>query len=170
MPYNANPLSNDKVQLIKDWIDAGAPNCTGEERFPQDGRDKWYVVNQGCDMMSVIDAESGQVMRYFNVGDIQGFVESPHIVKLSPDKEFVYLVFLANNPYIEKYRTSDDQLVGKIEIGYGDWNTIATTPDGKFGYAIAYQSAAIAGANLETMTPLFNFTMQENVHGSAMHS
>lgn len=169
-PHPTDPISAADQQAIYDWIQEGAPDREGSLYFPEDpNRKKYYISNQGCDLVAVIDAASGQIMKYVEVGDIDGFVEAPHMIRVSPDGEFWYVVFLANNPYIEKYSTLTDEFVGRAEIGQGDWNTFVISPDGKYGYAVAYATRIVSCVNLETLA--FEETLQwgRNLHGSAIN-
>lgn len=171
MPIGGSHLSDDEYNRIRQWILEGARNAKGEERFPAKAdRIKWYIGNQGCDLVSVFDAESKQVMRYVQVGNVPGLSESPHMIKISKDKKYWYVVFLAANPHIEKYSTLNDEKVADIYIGSGDWNTFNISPDGKFGFAVAYNGQAVAIVDLEKdtlATPLLAF--QDKIHGAAIH-
>lgn len=171
MPIGAPPLNDAQYQVLRDWITEGAPNHNGALRFPDiSSRTKWYVGNQGCDLVAVFDAGSRQIMRYVHVGQVPGLAESPHMIKVSKDKAFWYVIFLAANPYIEKYSTQTDELVKKIYIGNGDWNTFNISPDGKFGFAVAYNSSSVAIVDLERDTlaiPVITFSSK--VHGAVVH-
>jgi DNA-binding beta-propeller fold protein YncE len=171
MPIGASPLSADQYQLMQDWIANGARNHKDELRFPDlANRRKWYVGNQGCDLVSVFDAESRQIMRYVQVGQVPGLAESPHMIRVSKDKAHWYVIFLAANPYIEKYSTLTDKLEKRIYIGSGDWNTFNISPDGKFGFAVAYNSSSVAVVDLERDTLAIPLIVLPNkIHGAAVH-
>jgi hypothetical protein len=167
-------LSDQEYALLKQWITDGARNIRGEERFPPvPSRRKWYVTNQGCDQVAVLDAESRQVMRYLQVG-ANGGTESPHYIKTSKDGQYWYVIFLASNPYLEKYSTLTDQRVGGILIGNGNWNTFNISADGKFGIAISYIDAG-SGVVQAVIIDLVNDVVTEQInfgpkpHGSAAH-
>ncbi|GAB4132794.1 MAG: hypothetical protein Fur0041_04450 [Bacteroidia bacterium] len=157
MPYNAPPLARNEVTAIRDWIEAGAPNAAGFVKFsdnPQ--RKKYYVTNQGCDVVTVFDQESGLQMRYVYVGG-DAAIESPHNVKISPDGQYWYVVFSAGR-YIEKYRTSDDGFVGRALLGsdatsaFGSWNTFCISPDSRYAYVVDWNpNGRIARVDLENM-------------------
>ena len=152
MPYNKPALTRDEVLLIRNWIAEGAPNRNGVIKFSDNpNRKKIYVTNQGCDVVTVLDQETLLPMRYINVGS-SAAPESPHMIKVSPDGQYWYVLFLAGN-YFEKYRTSDDNLVGKALIGPGNWNTFAISSDSKIAYCIDLSpaNAKVATVNLNTM-------------------
>jgi DNA-binding beta-propeller fold protein YncE len=159
MPLNANPLSKQEVQTIKDWIDKGAPDINGNIMWSDNpARKKYYVVNQGCDVVTVFDAKTQLPMRYITVGNIPNKGESPHMIRVSPDGKYWYIVFTGNN-ILQKYRTSDDSFVGEVVLGVDqNWNTIYITDDSKKAYCISFQpSSRIAAIDLDNMKLLHNY-------------
>ena len=158
MPLYASPLSRSEVKTIKDWIDNGAPDINGNVMWSNDPlRKKHYVLNQGCDVVTVFDAETQLPMRYINVGNIPNIAESPHMLRVSPDGQYWYVIFVANN-ILQKYRTSDDSFVGEISLGaYQSWNTITISDDGKRAYCVSWQSSSrLAIVDIENMRLLYN--------------
>lgn len=174
MPYNETKLTREEVLLLKNWINAGAPNRDGEIKFADNpNRKKFYVTNQGCDVVTVFDQQTLLPMRYINVGATSG-TESPHMVRVSPDGQYWYIVSLGGE-YLEKYRTSDDSFVGRADlnsgtlIGAGNWNTFTISNDGQKAYCIDWRSSgAIAEVNLNTYSVShvsgFNYP-----HGSSLN-
>ncbi|MCS6916974.1 MAG: YncE family protein [Chitinophagales bacterium] len=135
MPYNRLPLSLLEWQTLSAWISAGAKNNKGEVAFPPvEGRSKMYITNQGCDVVTVVDAQTRLAMRYIDVGNSPD-AELPHFVKVSPDKKYWYVVHL-NSTFIEKFDAHDDSRIGTISIGPGYWNTMAISGDGRLGIVI----------------------------------
>lgn len=128
MPIGAPPLTRDEVILFKNWIDNGAPDKNGNVKFSSDAssRSKIYVVNQGCDRVSVIDAASKVVMRLVKVGINDQVIESPHAIKVSPDGKYWYVIFL-NAQVIQKFNADTDEWIANISLGplIGQWNTIS---------------------------------------------
>lgn len=169
MPYNKPALSRESVTLLRDWINAGAPNKEGQIKFADDpNRKKFYVTNQGCDVVTVFDQQTLLPMRYINVGSTLG-IESPHMVRVSPDGEYWYVIFLAGN-YLEKYRTIDDSFAGKALIGPGYWNTFVISSDSKTAYCVDLSAnAKITTVNLSSMTAssIKGFVYP---HGSALNN
>lgn len=161
MPLNENVLSKTEVQTIKNWIDNGAPDVNGRVMWADNpNRRKYYVLNQGCDVVTVFDAETQLPMRYITVGNKPSAPESPHMIKVSPDGKYWYVIFVANN-ILQKYKTSDDSFVAEISLGATqNWNTMAISNDGKRAYCVAWQSnSRLAVVNLETMT------LKQNIGG-----
>ena len=153
MPFNSAPLSRSQVQLFTDWINEGAPDANGFVKFSDNpNRRKVYNVNQGCDFTVTIDPATGVIMRYISVGSDPNQIESPHQVKVSPDGKYWYVIFTAGTT-IQKYRTSDDQLVGEANIGPGNWNTFSITQDGSTAYIVDFApSGTVVQVNLNNMT------------------
>ncbi|MFM9028531.1 MAG: YncE family protein [Bacteroidota bacterium] len=159
MPFNQAPLSTSEYDLIRQWILQGAPDKEGNTRFPDSpSRKKIYTSMQGCDQVAVIDAESRCIMKYVPVGADPSIIESPHMVRISPDGQYWYSVFYSGS-VLQKFRTSDDQLVSTLNVGSGDWNTIIITPDGRKGFLNATIAGITAVIDLETMTETTRFSM-----------
>ena len=153
MPYNKEHLSNIDMETIINWIDNGAPDKNGFIKFSDNpGRKKFYVTNQGCDVVTVFDQATLLPMRYINVGASTS-VESPHMIKVSPDKQYWYVLSLAGL-YLEKYRTSDDGFVGRATIGSGYWNAFTISSNSQIAYCtdLSPLSGKIATVDLNTMT------------------
>ncbi|TND03494.1 MAG: Uncharacterized protein FD123_3915 [Bacteroidetes bacterium] len=151
MPLNAEPLSPEEVSTLLNWVASGAPNARGEVKFADNPfRKKYYVTNQGCDVVAVLDAATGLQMRYIKVGN-SNQVEAPHNVKISPDENYWYVVSLGGNS-LQKYRCADEGYVGEAIIGAGYWNTLSISPDGLYGYAVDFSTQGkVVRVNLNTM-------------------
>jgi DNA-binding beta-propeller fold protein YncE len=152
MPFNQPALTNAEVIAIRDWIDNGAPDKNGNIKFADDpNRHKFYISNQGCDVIGVHDGETAVVMRYVDVG-ISGAIESPHMIKMSPDGQYWYVIFL-NSDVMQRFRVSDDTFVDEVNITQGSWNTFSITSDGKYAFAVDFSNTGrIAFVDLENMT------------------
>ncbi len=138
MPIGASALTDDQFEVIRKWIEEGARNEKGEERFPpMTTRRKWYIAHQGCESVAVIDAESRQIMRYLEVGGNPAANEYLSCAKVSPDGKFWYAIFAANNSRLEKYSTLTDEKVGSIPLGHPVWNNMEFSNDGKFAFVLS---------------------------------
>jgi DNA-binding beta-propeller fold protein YncE len=174
MPLNKNALSREEVQTIKDWIDKGAPDVNGNIKWSDNpNRKKYYVLNQGCDVVTVFDAATQLPMRYVNVGNQPNTPESPHMIRVSPDGRYWYVIFTKNN-ILQKYRTSDDSFVAQTSLGpYQDWNTMTISDDSKKAYCISWQNASrLAVIDLEQMVMLHNVGSNStfnDAHGVALN-
>ncbi|CAN5416028.1 hypothetical protein BH10BAC1_BH10BAC1_03310 [soil metagenome] len=170
MPYNKPALTRAEVTLLKNWIDAGAPSRDGSIKFADNpNRKKFYITNQGCDVVTVFDQKTLLPMRYINVGS-SASTESPHMIRVSQDGQYWYVVFLAGQ-YLEKYRTSDDSFVGRALIGSGYWNTFAMSSNSQKAFCVDLSptGAKVAEVDLATMTT----TIQAGFsypHGSTLNN
>ncbi|MFI5134467.1 MAG: hypothetical protein ACHQD9_01315 [Chitinophagales bacterium] len=164
MPYNAPPLSSAELETLKTWIDEGAPNSSGEIPFGNDPlRKKFYVANQGCDLVSVFDADSKLVMRDISIGNSPA-IEAPHEIEVSPDGQYWYVVFYAGTT-VQKFRTSDDSFVGEIDVGGGGWSTIAISPDGTKAFVVDFTGGKISYIDLENLTVIRSYLGFQSPHG-----
>ncbi len=168
MPYNGTPLSQGEVSTLINWIHNGAPDKKGFVKFSDNPlRRKIYVPNQGCDEVAVLDANTRVVMRYIKVGVDDNVIESPHQVRISPDGNYWYVVFIGGH-VIQKFNTVDDSYVGAIEIGLHQWNTITFTPDSKKAFVCdpgVSTPGVIQVVDLENMVAITQ-TTQGYPHGS----
>jgi DNA-binding beta-propeller fold protein YncE len=140
MPVNADALSREEIIKIRNWIDVGAPDDQGFVKFSDNpSRSKYYLCNQGCDLITVFDAETDLPMRCFEVGQFKNRSESPHQVRVSPDGLYYYVIFL-NGTVFQKFRTSDDTFVAQVYIESGSWNTFVITKDSKYAFAVDYSA------------------------------
>lgn len=180
MPVNQDPLTQSEYLTLKNWIDAGAPNTAGYVKFSDDPlRHKFYVANQGCDVVTVFDANTRVAMRMVDIGQNPGASppESPHNIKVTPDGLYWCVVFL-NADIVQVYSTITDQLVKTIPIGNGvagGWNTLAITKNSKKAYAVDYNGGRVAFIDLEagTSTTYGPFPITgnpaPNLHGIALN-
>lgn len=180
MPLNRKPLSSNDVKLIKDWIDAGAPNVNGDVMWGSNSsRKKLYAVNQGCDVVTVFDSETQLPMRYIEVGTKSGN-DTPHHLRVSPDGNYWYVIFINNN-IMQKFRCSDDSYVGSIPLsplaaGTGtdnaqDWNTFVISKDSKRAYCVSWtQSGKVAAVDLENMKLIHYLGGQYYPHGITLNA
>jgi len=110
------PLTHDEYMTLYNWIANGAPDNLGNIPFASDAdtRQKLYLTNQGCDVMSVIDGKSKLVMRYIEIGDASD--AAPHDVAISSDGRYAYVPFY-NGSYVEKIDTRIDTVIGSVNLG-----------------------------------------------------
>lgn len=163
MPIDGPPLSPAEYAILRNWIDAGAPDKDGRIKFADDpSRHKFYVVNQGCDVVYVFDADARVAMRVIDVGIVPGAspAEAPHNVKVTPDGKYWLVVFLNAN-VLQVYSTATDQLVKNIPIGggtAGGWNTMVVTKDSKKVYVPDYNNGRVAFVDLDAGTSVTSNT------------
>lgn len=175
MPLNGQPLSHEEVTVIKNWIDAGAPDVNGNVKWADNPkRKKLYAVNQGCDVVTVFDSETQLPIRFIQVGT-KASGNTPHQLRISPDGNYWYVIFVNNN-IMQKYSCVDDRLIGNIPLsplaaGTGiddaqDWNTFVISKDGKRAYCVSWTaSGKVVAVDLEKMKLLHYLGGQIFPHG-----
>ncbi len=183
MPLNATALSKDEVRTIMNWVDAGAADQNGKVMWADNPkRKKLYAVNQGCDVVTVIDAETRLPIRYIEVGTKTGIIESPHQVRVSPDGKYWYVVFLNNN-LMQKFSCETDQRVGTIPLSPFaagtssntdddalDWNTFVISDDSKRAYCVSWTlNGKVAAVDLEQRKLLHYLPGFPNAHGICLN-
>lgn len=180
MPLNRSPLSHEQVKRIKDWIDRGAPDINGNIMWadnPQ--RKKLYAVNQGCDVVTVFDAETQLPIRFITVGT-KPDNDTPHQIRVSPDGQYWYVIFVNNN-VMQKFRCGDDSFVGNIPLtpqaaGTGIendllWNTFVISKNGKRAYCTSLEATGrVTAVDLENMRLLAYSGILPNPHGIMLNS
>jgi len=121
-------LSADEYKTLKEWITNGAPDKDGNIAFSSnpDTRQKVYLTQQGCDLVAVIDAATGLVMRYIGIGTSTN-IESPHCLRMSSDGKYAYVSFLGGTS-IQKIDTRTDKVVSNLSLGAGSWNILYIAP------------------------------------------
>jgi DNA-binding beta-propeller fold protein YncE len=172
MPLNANPLTRDEVQRLKNWIDAGAPDKKGNIKFSGNPtRKKFYVVNQGCRVVTVFDAQTLLPMRYIDIADATEQNTSPHQVKVSPDGKYWYVCYIGGS-YIKRFRTDDDAFDAKIFVGNASWNTMAITSDSKYLFSVDWEGGGFPGrivkCDLQTLKVVDSTILADSPHGCCL--
>ncbi|HYD23034.1 MAG TPA: c-type cytochrome domain-containing protein [Flavipsychrobacter sp.] len=162
MPLNAPPLSAAEYVRLKTWIEAGAADDKGNIKFAGDqAREKLYITNRGCNVVTVVDKESLLPMRYVTVGI--GSANFPYCVKVSPDKKHWYVSFFSPTNIIRKFSAGKDEPVGEINIGTGTWTSFAISADSKYGFFVDNSSPGkMAYVDLEVMQLLATYTFNGN--------
>lgn len=176
MPFNEDPLSKDQVILIRDWINRGAPDLNGDIKF-SGIREKVYVANQSCDLVTVLDRKTRLATRFVNVGVDPLVTESPHMVKVSPDGRHWYVCFVSGQ-VLQKFDATTDELVASIDLtngiaaNAGSWNTISISSDSKTAYVADLDGngkVAIVDLEAEQLATPFSYIGGLNEsHGTAI--
>ncbi|RYZ51771.1 MAG: hypothetical protein EOP49_11005 [Sphingobacteriales bacterium] len=129
MPLNSSPLTREEYLTLRNWVIQGAPDKSGQIAFSgnADTRQKIYVAHQGCDYVTVIDAEKNVIMRCVPVGK-EVTIESAYSLKVAPSG-LAYISFWASQ-YILAMDTRTDSITDAINIGYPNSNILFTPPTG----------------------------------------
>ena len=127
MPLNNTSLSREEYLTLRNWIIQGAPDKNGNIPFASNAetRQKIYVSHQGCDYITVIDAEKNVVMRCVPIGKVTT-IESAYSLKIAPDGN-AFISFWAGQ-HLLKMDTKTDSLVDDIDLGNANSNVIHIAP------------------------------------------
>ncbi len=151
MPFEKEPLSQSKIDIIKDWINNGAKDFNGN--VPYSGSNKVFVCNQWSDEIYVIDADYMVVSRILDVDVNPTAIDQPHNVQINGN---YYYVTLISAGQLLKIDASTNQIVGRV-TGLEFPGMIAISPDGKTAYVSKSATATgnfsiIYVIDTETMT------------------
>ncbi len=160
MPFGREPLSREEVEVLHDWILNGAPNNQGQLPFHDHAtRSKYYVLNDGCDLVSVFDLETGLLMRYIDIGT--GYNKPVETIRCTPDGNSWFT--LGHNGLLKKFSCSSDEQVGSIQLTDGFWRNMEIAPDGRTAALTnwvgntGYGGGSVALIDLPTMTLIKEF-------------
>jgi DNA-binding beta-propeller fold protein YncE len=170
MPINGSPLNKQEMVKIRDWILKGAPDQLGTIAFSgKPKRSKYYVCNQGCDLITVFDQESTLPMRSIPCG-LSASIESPHQIKISPDGKYYYIIFTAGG-ILQKFSAENDSPLAYADLGLSNWNTVSISKDGSTAVCVDWSSSGqIAVVDLLSMKVKIRYPSNLFVfpHGSAI--
>ncbi len=110
-PYLLDTLNQSVVDLIKTWIDQGAPSNDGDIAF-EHSRKKVFTTNQVTDVITVLDQNSQLEMRVFEIGDRSNLSESPHGLEVTKDGKFFFTSMIVTGD-IFKYSAMDGSFKAK---------------------------------------------------------
>jgi DNA-binding beta-propeller fold protein YncE len=151
MPQNATPLTRNEYLTIRNWVAAGAPDVNGNIPFATNPntRQKIYATQQGCDLVTVIDAEKNVVMRYIQAGT-DFTTETPNYIQVSPDGKYAYICYW-NAPLLQKIDTRTDTIIATMNVGGAYRKTHHISPDGSRLLLTNWLGQDIAMINTATM-------------------
>lgn len=154
MPLGGDPYSPLQLQEIIDWINDGARNANGDEPFPLSAdRRKWYVVNRGCDLVTVFDAESRQIIRMVEVGNNPYANEGPNEILFTPDRQ-TWMV-IQYNWTVELYSSLTDERIGTIPLPEDYYNLGELSHDGRFLFVVGQLGYRILVIDLAAQQTVF---------------
>lgn len=136
MPVGQPSLSRSDYLALKGWIDAGAPNSQGRVKFADDPlREKYYIANRMCGVVTVIDAAAMVQMRQVSVGEA-GREKFPYCVKVAPDGKRWYVSFFSPTDYVQVFSAADDRYQKDLYLGTGMWTSFTLTADSRHGWFV----------------------------------
>lgn len=152
MPYNQPPLSEEEYLSLKSWIASGAPAKNGNIPFAANtgSKQKIYMVQYGCDLVGVIDADRNVVMRYIRVGNTYD-TENPNNIVMSPNGNYAYVSFW-NTDLIQKIDTRTDSVIAELTVPRAFQKAIQINNNGNALIACNWYTHELLMVNTETMT------------------
>ena len=104
--------------------------------------DYWaYVVCESADTVVLVRFGPGgaRVDREMPTGLMPVDIDGPHGVDVSADGRFYYVTLAHGRPFgsLWKYRTADDSLVGRVDLGMFP-ATLQVSPDGNLAFAVNF--------------------------------
>ncbi len=169
MPVDMPALSASEYDILRNWIEAGAPDKNGVVKFSDNpGRKKLYIANQSVNEVAVLDLNSGLLMRYVHTSVQPG--DFLHFVQVSPDNQY-WFALLSNGGELKRYRTSDNSFAGSVQIGTKTWHTMTISSDSKRAYIVEMNvPGSVACVNLENMTLIDTWQNFHYPHGCTLNS
>lgn len=158
MPYGRAPLSDDQIEIIKNWINNGAKDNNGNIPFSSAG-DNVYICCQGSDQIYEIDKNYQLVSRIINV-DYNATPDAPHNIQMFGD--YVYVSLISTGRLL-KINKNTNAIVGYAE-GIERAGMINISPDGKTAYVSRSSTSpgiynSIYAVNTETMQVIGELTI-----------
>jgi len=164
MPLSRDPLPDSEVETIREWIAGGARDDLGEIPYA-DSRHKIYLVNQGSDAVTVIDADAMLVTRLFDVGATPA-IEAPHNIHVDRQARFGYISMLASGELV-KFDVAADTVLARGAAGAAPAHPI-TSPDGSRVYVTDWSASRLLVLDTATMTTLYSLAFPPGI-GSNPH-
>ncbi len=97
----AASLSDEEIDKLRTWIEAGAPDDQGTVPFA-DARDLLFVCNQEDATVSIIDTERNIVIRLVDLTDYGlSSGSKPHHVAVEPDGSYWYVSLIGDNRVVK---------------------------------------------------------------------
>ena len=149
-------LTEDEVALLREWIDGGASDESGQIPFA-DADQLLYVADQGEAKVSIIDMETNMVVRTVDLQAL-GFPAHalPHHIAVEPDGSYWYVSLIAGNAVLKFDR--ENELIGQIEIEWPGLLALDPTSDRLF---VARSMASVNPPHRVGVIQRTDMTMEE---------
>jgi DNA-binding beta-propeller fold protein YncE len=100
-----------------------------------------YVLSESADRIALVrfGPKGARVDHDFETGSMPTDLDGPHGIAISRDRQFYYVSLAHGRPFgsVWKYRTADDVVVGRAQLGLFP-ATMDLTPDGQFLYVVNF--------------------------------
>lgn len=136
MSASRDPLDQQDVQTIIEWIRTGAQDDDGTLPFPEERpAGRVLFTCQSMDLVGEFDLGTGLITRYTNVGNalpMSGPPQAPHNVQIDDQGEFFYVTLIAAGK-LRKYSLGTGQFLGEVSVGVSPAHVVITS-DGEKAY------------------------------------
>lgn len=168
MPLSRDPLPPSEIETLRRWIAEGARSDAGAIPYA-DSRNKVYVVNQGSDVVTVIDTDAMLVTRLIDIGVTSG-IEAPHNVHVDRQGRYAYISMLGSGELV-KIDVAADTVVARVRAGASPAHPF-TSPDGARVYVTDWASNTLLAFDAVTLTLRYSIAFPlpngGNPHGLTM--
>jgi YVTN family beta-propeller protein len=137
MPYQRSPLRAEDIQTIKEWIDEGAKDFSGNVPFTNPDT-KVYICNQGSDQIYIVDTEAKLVSGILNADFNSTIVDAPHGIKLKDN--YYYFTEVGGQKLVKIDKTANT-ILGTIE-GIEKAGMVEISPDGSKAFVSRSSTSA----------------------------
>lgn len=141
----------------------------------------FYVAAESDDIVEKVEFSNGslRLVRSIEVGAWPTETEGPHGLAVSPDGEYWYLSLAHGQPgpngSVVKYSTSDDALIGEVEVGMFP-ATMAVSPSIGLLYVVNFnlhglpEPSSVSVVDPESMTEVGRVGVGVMPHGARMNA
>lgn len=130
----------NKIQMLMNWMNAGAPDKNGNIAFSSISN-PCFITNQASDNIAVVNTSSRLVTRIFPVGGRQQILDAPHYVTSDQQNRYIF-VSLIQEGYVEKYDAYTYQQVGRQAVGLNPAHLVIST-DNQSGFVSNFDSGGL---------------------------
>jgi len=159
MPLSRDPLPDSEVETIRQWVAEGARDDAGDIPYA-DSRNKIYLVNQGSDVVTVIDTDALLVTRLIDVG-VTTAIEAPHNIHIDRQRQFGYVSMLATGELV-KFDVAADTVLARGPAGASPAHPI-TSPDGSRVYVTDWGASMLHVLDTASMTMIYSLAFPPGI-------
>jgi YVTN family beta-propeller protein len=171
MPASRNPLHDEDVHAIVEWINNGARDDNGGMPFPEPRPlGKVFFTSQSVDLVGVLDVQTGLIMRYITVGNRLPFTsppQSPHNVQIDDQGRYYYVTMIRGNE-LKKYDAATNQLLAVRSAGTSPAHVVITQ-DGSKAYVTNFDQSVGRVLVFNTANLAVTDTIKDPIFMKATH-
>jgi YVTN family beta-propeller protein len=128
----------NKISMLMNWMNAGAPDKNGNIAFNSISN-PCFITNQASDNIAVVNTSSRLVTRLIPVGGRTQQLDAPHYVTSDYQNRYIY-VSLIQEGYVEKYDAYSYAQVGRRAVGLNPAHIVIST-NNLYGYVSNFDAS-----------------------------